>query len=82
VAGSPAVDVEMTYGEDKVVLFQLVSTDEHVMQTLVSGPESEREAVLGGMHVAVVIGSAVSFAVGLLILRLVPRAAPASRSVR
>ncbi|GAA1097950.1 hypothetical protein [Nocardiopsis metallicus] len=50
--------------------------------------ESARAAFLSGMHVAVVIGSAASFAVGLLILRLVPRAArvsqaaPASRSVR
>ncbi|GAA1468377.1 MFS transporter [Nocardiopsis exhalans] len=50
--------------------------------------ESARAAFLSGMHVAVVIGSAVSFAVGLLILRLVPRAArvsqaaPASRRVR
>jgi len=45
VDGSPAVDVEMTYGEDQVVLFQLVSTDDHVLQTLASGPESAREAV-------------------------------------
>jgi hypothetical protein len=45
VDGRPAVDVEMTYGADKIVLFQLVSAGEHIMQTLASGPTSEREAV-------------------------------------
>lgn len=45
IDGRPAVDVEMIYGEDKIVLFQLVSTDEHIMQTLASGPTSERAAV-------------------------------------
>ena len=45
VDGRPAVDVEMSYGEDKIVLFQLVSTEEHIIQTLASGPTSEREAV-------------------------------------
>ncbi len=45
VAGQGAVDVELTYGEDMFVLFTLVSTEDHVMQTLASGPESERPAV-------------------------------------
>lgn len=35
--------------------------------------DSAREAFLSGLRVAVAIGSAVSFAVGLLILRLLPR---------
>jgi hypothetical protein len=45
VSGQEAVDVEMTYGDDRFVLFTLISTDEYVMQTLASGPESERPAV-------------------------------------
>lgn len=45
VSGQEAVDVEMTYGEDMVVLFTLIPTDDHVMQTLASGPEAERPAV-------------------------------------
>lgn len=45
VAGEEAVDVELTYGEDMFVLFTLISTEDHVMQTLASGPESERPAV-------------------------------------
>ncbi|MGW5876954.1 hypothetical protein ACWFMI_10460 [Nocardiopsis terrae] len=35
--------------------------------------DSAREAFLRGLHAAVAVGSAVSFAVGLLILRLLPR---------
>lgn len=45
VAGNPAVEVELSYGADMLVRFQLISTDEHVLQTLASGPESERDAV-------------------------------------
>ena len=45
VSGQDAVDVEMTYGEDMFVLFTLISTEDFVMQTLASGPESERLAV-------------------------------------
>jgi hypothetical protein len=45
VGGNPAVEVELSYGANMLVRFQLISTDEHVLQTLASGPESEREAV-------------------------------------
>lgn len=45
VDGNPAVEVELSYGDDMFVLFQLITTDEHVLQTLASGPESERAAV-------------------------------------
>ena len=46
VSGQEAVDVEMTYGDDMFVMFTLISTEEFVMQTLASGPESERPAVV------------------------------------
>ena len=45
VAGGPAVDVEMTYGDGYIVFFQLVTGDEHIVQSLASGPQSERAAV-------------------------------------
>lgn len=44
--------------------------------------DSARVAFLGGMHVAVAIGSAVSLAVGLLILRLLPRDGQPPRNAR
>jgi hypothetical protein len=43
--GQHAVDVEMSYGDDMFVVFTLISTEDYVMQTLASGPESERPAV-------------------------------------
>lgn len=43
--GQHAVDVEMSYGDDMFVVFTLLSTEDYVMQTLASGPESERPAV-------------------------------------
>ena len=43
--GQDAVDVEMSYGDDMFVVFTLISTEDYVMQTLASGPESERPAV-------------------------------------
>jgi hypothetical protein len=43
--GYPAVDVEMTYGEGYIVFFQLVTGEEHIVQSLASGPESQRAAV-------------------------------------
>lgn len=45
VDGNPAVDVEMTFGEGYIVFFQLVTGEEHIVQALASGPESERDAV-------------------------------------
>jgi hypothetical protein len=45
VAGSPAVDVEMTYGDGYIVFFRLVTGDEHIVQSLASGPQTERAAV-------------------------------------
>lgn len=45
VAGNQAVDVEMTFGEGYIVFFQLVTGEEHIVQALASGPESERAAV-------------------------------------
>lgn len=45
VDGNPAVDVEMTYGEGYIVFFQLVTGEEHIVQALASGPESERATV-------------------------------------
>jgi len=45
VSGLDAVDVEMSYGNDMFVMFTLISTEDHVMQTLASGPDSERPAV-------------------------------------
>jgi hypothetical protein len=39
-----ALDVEVSYGTDNVVLF-LVDADEHVLQPLVAGPESRRAVV-------------------------------------
>lgn len=46
VSGQEAVDVEMTYGDDMFVMFTLISTEQFVMQTLASGPESKRPAVV------------------------------------
>jgi hypothetical protein len=43
--GQDAVDVEMSYGDDMFVMFTLISTEDFVMQTLASGPDSERPAV-------------------------------------
>jgi len=43
--GHHAVDVEMSYGDDMFVVFTLISTEDYVMQTLASGPESERPAI-------------------------------------
>lgn len=43
--GQHAVDVEMSYGDDMFVVFTLISTEDYVMQTLASGPESERPAI-------------------------------------
>ncbi|HEY9378206.1 MAG TPA: hypothetical protein VIQ02_14065 [Jiangellaceae bacterium] len=45
IDGHDAVNVEVSYGEDNVVLFQLVSADEHVLQPLVAGPASRRDVV-------------------------------------
>ena len=45
VSGLDAVDVEMSYGNDMFVMFTLISTEDYVMQTLASGPESERPVV-------------------------------------
>lgn len=45
VSGLDAVDVEMSYGNDMFVMFTLISTEDYVMQTLASGPDSERPAV-------------------------------------
>lgn len=45
VDGHAAVDVEISYGEDMLVLFQLIRAGDHVMQTLASGPQSDRETV-------------------------------------
>lgn len=45
VDGHRAVDVELTYGDGMLVLFQLIRTDEHIMQPLASGRESERGSV-------------------------------------
>ncbi len=45
VAGQDAVGVTMAYGGDKLVLYALISTEDHVLQTLAAGPESERPAI-------------------------------------
>jgi hypothetical protein len=45
IDGHDAVNVELSYGGDNVVLFQLVSADEHVLQPLVAGPASRRDVV-------------------------------------
>lgn len=45
VDGNEAVDVEMIYGEEYIVFFQLVTGEEHIVQSLASGPQSERAAV-------------------------------------
>lgn len=45
VDGNAGVDVEMTYGEGYVVLFQLITTEDHIIQTLASGPQAERAVV-------------------------------------
>lgn len=45
VDGYSAVDVELSYGDDMLMLFQLIRADEHVMQPLVSGPEADRGTV-------------------------------------
>ncbi|HEX6198572.1 MAG TPA: hypothetical protein VFZ37_21895 [Jiangellaceae bacterium] len=45
VGGDPAVDVEISYGEGYIVFFRLVTGEEHIVQSLASGPESERAAV-------------------------------------
>lgn len=45
VDGNEAVDVEMTYGEDYIVFFQLATGEEHIVQSLASGRQGERDAV-------------------------------------
>ena len=45
IDGHDAVNVEVSYGGDNVVLFQLVNADEHVLQPLVAGPASRRDVV-------------------------------------
>lgn len=45
VSGHDAVDVEMAYGGDYIVFFQLITTDDHILQALASGPEAERDVV-------------------------------------
>jgi hypothetical protein len=45
IDGHDAVSVEVSYGEANVVLFQLVSADEHVLHPLVAGPASRRSVV-------------------------------------
>jgi hypothetical protein len=45
IDGHDAVNVEVSYGADNVVLFQLVNADEHVLQPLVAGPASRRDVV-------------------------------------
>jgi hypothetical protein len=45
VDGHDAVDVEVSYGQGNVVLFQLVNADDHVLQPLVAGPADSRELV-------------------------------------
>jgi hypothetical protein len=45
IDGHDAVNVEVSYGDDNLVLFQLVSADEHVLQPLVAGPASRRAVV-------------------------------------
>ncbi|NIR39423.1 MAG: hypothetical protein GWN73_27515, partial [Actinobacteria bacterium] len=45
VDGHRAVDVELSYGDDMLVLFQLIRTDEHIMQPLASGRKSDRGSV-------------------------------------
>jgi hypothetical protein len=50
VAGHPAVDVEMTYGDGYIVFFQLITTDDYIVQSLASGPESKRDQVEQAYH--------------------------------
>jgi hypothetical protein len=45
IDGHDAVNVEVSYGADNLVLFQLVNADEHVLQPLVAGPASRRDVV-------------------------------------
>ncbi len=45
VDGHDAVDVELAYGGDNVVMFQLVDLDDHVVQPLVAGPAARRDLV-------------------------------------
>jgi hypothetical protein len=45
IDGFDAVDVEVSYGTGNMVLFQLVSANEHVLQPLVAGPASRRDVV-------------------------------------
>ena len=45
VEGHDAVDAEVSYGRGNVVLFQLVSADDHVLQPLVAGSAEHRELV-------------------------------------
>ena len=45
IEGHAAIDVEISYGAGSVVLFQLVSADDYVLQPLVAGPASRREVV-------------------------------------
>jgi hypothetical protein len=45
IDGHDAVNAEISYGANNLVLFQLVNADEHVLQPLVAGPESRRDVV-------------------------------------
>jgi hypothetical protein len=45
IDGHDAVNAEISYGADNLVLFQLVNADEHVLQPLVAGPASRRDVV-------------------------------------
>lgn len=45
IDGHAALDVEVSYGSDNIVLFQLVEADDHVLQPLVAGPASRRDVM-------------------------------------
>jgi hypothetical protein len=45
IDGHAALEAEVSYGTDNVVLFQLVDADDHVLQPLVAGPASRRDVM-------------------------------------